>query len=180
MNDSNFCIAALLLQQALNDGGEHDIPCKYINYFYEMVAKSMWRCVLNAIASCELYGDAQRFEFNLSGYIDTYYENDNIRWRGLSDEQVDRLKRTYPDIVYSFRIMAISIIEYYLRRMNLSDIAQAVEYFNIPLGQRPKVEFSNMNYIAYECRNKVRTAEEIYDIFLSQARKLMHYKEKEE
>lgn len=180
MNDSNICIAALLLQQALNDGDEHDIPCKYINYFYEMVAKSMWRCVLNAIASCELYGDAQRFEFNLSGYIDTYYENDNIRWRGLSDEQVDRLKRTYPDIVYSFRIMAISIIEYYLRRMNLSDIAQAVEYFNIPLGQRPKVEFSNMNYIAYECRNKVRTAEEIYDIFLSQARKLMHYKEKEE
>ena len=43
MNDSNICIAALLLQQALNDGGEHDIPCKYINYFYEMVAKSMWR-----------------------------------------------------------------------------------------------------------------------------------------
>jgi hypothetical protein len=64
--------------------------------------------------------------------------------------------------------------------MNLSDIAQAVEYFKIPSGQRPKVEFSNMMYIAYECRDKVRTAEEIYDIFLSQARKLMHYKEKEE
>ena len=176
MNDSNICIAALLLNQALNDGGEHDIPCKYINDFDGMIAKSMWRCVFNAIASYELYGDAQRFEFNLSGYIDTYYENDNIRWHGLSDEQVDRLKRTYPDIVHSFKIGATSIIEYYLRRMNLSDIVQAVEYFKIPSGQRPKVEFSNMMYIAYECRDKVRTAEEIYDIFLSQARKLRHYK----
>jgi hypothetical protein len=37
-----------------------------------------------------------------------------------------------------------------------------------------------MKYIAYECRNKIRIAEEIYDIFLSQARKLMHYKKKEE
>ena len=180
MNDSNICVAALLLQQALNDGSEYDIPCKYINNFYENVVNSMWRSIFNAIASYELYGDAQGFEFNLGGYIDTYYENDNIRWCGFSDEQAHRLKRAYPDIVNSFKIGGISIIEYYLHRMEVSDIAQAVEYFNIPSGQRPAMKFRNMKYIAYECRDKIRTAEEIYDNFLSQARDLMHYNERVE
>ena len=75
-----------------------------------MVVNSMQRCVFNAIASCELYGDAWGFEFNLGGYIDTYYENDNMHWHGFSDEQVERLRRAYPDIVQLFRMVALYII----------------------------------------------------------------------
>ena len=108
--DSYISTATRLLQQALNDGGKYDIPSKYINTFCEMVVNSMQRCVFNAIASCELYGDAWGFEFNLGGYIDTYYENDNMRWHGFSDEQVERLRRAYPDIVQLFRMVAWYII----------------------------------------------------------------------
>lgn len=126
--DSYTYMVANMLQQALNDGGEHDIPSKYIETFCEVVVNSMWRCVSNTIASFELYGDARRFEFNLGGYIDTYYENDSIRWRGFSDAQVDRLERAYTYVVQSFRAAGIDIIEHYLRCMIRGDIERAVEY----------------------------------------------------
>lgn len=58
------------------------------------------------------------------------------------------------------------------------DIELAVKYME----EKPKPlgTFRNMEHIAWECRDGKLTTEEIYDIFLSQARKLMHYKEKEE
>jgi hypothetical protein len=61
---------------------------------------------------------------------------------------------------------------------NMYDIELAVKYME----EKPKPfgTFRNMEHIAWECRDGKLTAEEIYDIFLSQARKLMHYKEKEE
>ena len=175
MFDSYISIAATLLQQALNDGGEHDLPDKYINNFCEMVVTSMWRCVFNAITSFELYGDTGRFEFNLSGYIDTYYENDNIHWRGFSDEQVNRLKRAYPNIVQSFKDAGLDIIEHYLRALSDYDIERAVEYVTTPAGQKPRGTFRNLEYIAYECKDGRRSAEEIYNSFLKQAKRLIHY-----
>ena len=84
--------ASNLLMKVLNDGSEDDIPEKYIDCFCEMVVNSMWRCVCNAVRSCELFGDASGFEFNLGGYIDTYYEMDGIRWHGFSDGQTTRRK----------------------------------------------------------------------------------------
>ena len=59
--------ASNLLMKVLNDGSEDDIPEKYIKYFCEMIVNSMWRCVCNAVRSCELFGDASGFEFNLGG-----------------------------------------------------------------------------------------------------------------
>ena len=101
--DSCTSISTKLLEQALNDGSEYDIPSKYIYTFCEMVMNSMWRCVFNAIDGCELYEDARGFEFNLGGYIDTYYENDDIRWHGFSDKQADELDRCYAKVVQIFR-----------------------------------------------------------------------------
>ena len=177
--DSHTSISTKLLQQALNDGSEHDIPSKYIDTFCEMVVNSMWRSVSNAIASCELYGDAWGFEFNLGGYIDTYYENDDIRWHGFSDEQVDKLNKAYPNIVQSFRTIGLDIIEHYLRCMVPFDIELAGEYFGAPAGRRQRGTFRNMDYIAYECRDGMRTAEEIYNRFVERAREMMHYNNNE-
>lgn len=67
------------------------------------------------------------------------------------------------------------IIEHYLRCMFQIDIELAIEYFSVPYRQRPQGTFRNMDYIAYECRNGMRTAEEIYIRFVKQARELMHY-----
>ena len=59
--------ASNLLMKVLNDGSEDDIPEKYIDCFCAMVVNSMCRCVCNAVRSCELFGDASGFEFNLGG-----------------------------------------------------------------------------------------------------------------
>ena len=173
--DSCTSISTKLLEQALNDGSEYDIPSKYIYTFCEMVMNSMWRCVFNAIAGCELYGDARGFEFNLGGYIDTYYENDDIRWHGFSDEQVDKIKKAYPDVVKIFKAVGLDIIEHYLRCMVSFNIEMAGEYFGTQAGRRPRGTFRNMNYIAYECRDGRYTAEEIYNRFVERAREMMHY-----
>lgn len=178
--DSHIIAAAKCLREALNDGGERDIPNRYIDKFCEVVANSMWRGVFGAIASFELYGDVGGFEFNLGGYIDTYYETDNIRWRGFSNEQVDRLHNAYPDIVHSFKTIGLEIIEHYLRRMAQSDIERAVKNFSIPSGQRPSGISRNMEYIAYECKDGRRGAEDIYNCFLERVKELMNHNENEE
>lgn len=173
--DSYASIVAGLLRQALNDGSEHDIPNKYINNFCEMVVNSMWRCVYSAIASFELFGDIRRFEFNLGGYIDTYYENDGIRWLGFREEQVNRLKRVYPDIVQSLRDAGLDIIEHYLRALSDYDIERAVEYVTAPVEQKSRGVFRNLEYIAYECKDGRRSAEEIYNCFLERVKRLIQF-----
>ena len=177
--DTYKTIAVSTLKCALNDGSDRDIPVSYISKFCDMVMNSMWRCVFNAIAGCELYGNARGFEFNLGGYIDTYYENDNIRWHGFSDEQVDKLEKAYPDVVQIFKAVGLDIIEHYLRCMVPFDIELAGEYFGAQAGRRPRGTFLNMDYIAYECRDGRCTAEEIYNRFMEQAREMMHYNNKQ-
>ena len=173
--DSYTYDVSKLLQQALNDGSRFDIPDKYIDNFCEMVMLFIWRRIPSAIVSFELYGDARKFEFNLGGYIDTYYENDNIRWLGFSNKQADKLERCYSKVVEEFREIALDVIDMHLRCMVPYDIELAVKYME----ERPKPlgTFRNMEYIAWECRNGKLTAEEIYDIFLEQGRALMHYNE---
>ena len=168
--------ASNLLMKVLNDGSEDDIPEKYIDCFCAMVVNSMCRCVCNAVRSCELFGDASGFEFNLGGYFDTYYEMDGIRWHGFSDGQTARLKNAYPDIIQPFRNVALDIIEHHLRTIHHHDIERAINYFTSPVGQKPHRTFRNIEYIAYECRDKKPTAEDIYNRFVERARELKHYK----
>lgn len=176
--DSRMSAIADILNAAVNTDAEHQIPERYIGYFCELVVNSMWRSVSNAIAGMELYGDVVGFIFNMGGYIDTMHDIDKVRWHGFSDKQADELDRCYAKVVQIFREIALDIIEMHLRCMVPYDIELAVKYME----EKPKPlgTFRNMEYIAWECRDGKLTAEEIYDIFLSQARKLMHYKEKEE
>lgn len=127
-----------------------------------------------------MYGDADGFIFNMGGYIDDFYDCDGKRWQGFTDGQVEQLERSYSLVIETFQMAGTDIIEHYLRCMVQIDIELAIEYFSVPYRQRPRGTFLNMEHIAWECRDGKLTAEEIYDIFLSQARKLMHYKEKEE
>ena len=114
----------------------------------------------------------------MGGYIDTMYDIDEVRWHGFSEKQVAELEQCYPKVVEEFREIVLDVIEIHLRCMVPYDIELAVKY----MAEKPKPlgTFRNMEHIAWECRNGELTAEEIYDIFLSKARKLMHYKEKEE
>jgi hypothetical protein len=178
--DTYKTIAVSTLKCALNDGSDRDIPVSYISKFCDMVMNSMWRCVFNTIAGSELYGDADGFIFNMGGYIDAFYDCDGKRWQGFTDGQVERLERSYSLVTETFQMAGTDIIEHYLRCMFQIDIELAIEYFSVPYRQRQRGTFRNMEHIAWECRDGKLTAEEIYDIFLSQARKLMHYKEKEE
>jgi len=176
--DSRISAIADILNAAVNTDVEHHIPERYIGYFCELVVNSMWRSVSNAIAGMELYGDVVGFIFNMGGYIDTMHDIDKVRWHGFSDKQADELDRCYAKVVQIFREIALDIIEIHLRCMVPYDIELAVKYMEEKL--KPLGTFRNMEHIAWECRDGNLTAEEIYDIFLDQARKLMHYKEKEE
>lgn len=69
--DSRISAIADILNAAVNTDVEHQIPERYIGSFSELVVKSMWRSVSNAIAGMELYGDVVGFIFNMGGYIDT-------------------------------------------------------------------------------------------------------------
>ena len=178
--DTYKTIAVSALKCALNDGSDRDIPVSYISKFCDMVMNSMWRCVFNTIAGSELYGDADGFIFNMGGYIDAFYDCDGKRWQGFTDEQVERLERSYSLVTETFQMAGTDIIEHYLRCMVPFDIELAGEYFGAQAGRRQRGTFRNMDYIAYECRDGMRTAEEIYNRFVKRARKLMHYKEKEE
>lgn len=176
--DSRISAIADILNAAVDADAEHQIPERYIGYFCELIVNSMWRSVSNAIAGMELYGDADGFIFNMGGYIDTMYDVDEVRWYGFSDKQADELERCYPKVVEELRKIAMDVIEMHLRCMVPYDIELAIKYME----EKPKPlgTFRNMEYIAWGCRDGKLTAEEIYDIFLSQARKLMHYKEQEE
>lgn len=123
----------------------------------------------------ELYGDVVGFIFNMGGYIDTMHDIDKVRWHGFSDEQVDKLENAYPDVVQIFKAVELDIIEHYLRCMVPFDIELAGEYFCAQAGRRQRGSFWNMDYIAYECRDGMRTAEEIYIRFVERAREMMHY-----
>lgn len=173
--DTYTTIAASILNQVINDGSNRDIPMSYISKFCDMVMNSMWRCVFNTIAGSELYGDANGFVFNMGGYIDAFYDCDDKRWQGLTDSQVERIERSYPLIVETFQMAGMDIIEQHLRCMVPFDIELAVEYFSVPVGEAPRGTFRNMEYIAYECRDGMRTAEEIYNRFVERARYMMHY-----
>ena len=175
--DAHISTAANILNAAVKVDKEHHIPERYINYFCELVANSMWRSVKNAIASMELYGDPDGFIFNMGGYIDTMHDNDDVRWHGFSDKQADELDRCYAKIVQIFREIALDIIEMHLRCMVPYDIELAVKYMEEKT--KPLGTFRNMEHIAWECRDGKLTAEDVYDEFLRQARKLMHYKENE-
>ena len=164
-----------VLKVALNGDAEHPVEERYVKAFCERVVNSMWRCVSGAIATMELYGDAEGFIFNMGGYIDAMYDMDEVRWKGFSDKQVDELERCYPQVVQLFREVALDIIEMYLRCMVPYDIELAAKYIE----NSPHGTFRNMEHIAWECRNDKLTAVELYDIFLVRARKLMHYKENE-
>jgi hypothetical protein len=174
--DTYKTIAVSTLKCALNDGSDRDIPVSYIAKFCDMVMNSMWRCVFNTIAGSELYGDADGFIFNMGGYIDAFYDCDGKRWQGFTYGQVERLERSYPLVVKVFQMVGTDIIEHYLRCMFQIDIELAIEYFSFPYRQRPRGTFRNMEYIAYECRDGMYTAEEIYNRFVERARELMNYK----
>lgn len=122
----------------------------------------------------ELYGDADGFIFNMGGYIDTMYDMDEVRWHGFSDKQADELEQCYPKVVEEFREIAQDVIEMHLRCMVPYDIELAVMYMEE--NPMPHGTFRNMEHIALECRNGKLRAEEIYDIFLSRARKVKNYK----
>lgn len=174
--DTRISAIAGILNAALNLDAERPIPERYVSYFCEQVVNSMWRCVSSAIVSMELYGDVEGFIFNMGGYIDTMYDIDEVRWLGFSDKQVDELERCYAKVVEEIREIALDIIEMHLRCMVPYDIELATKYMeNSSYGT-----FLNMKQIAWECRNGELTAEEIYDIFLSQARTLMHHNESKE
>jgi hypothetical protein len=136
----------------------------------------MWRCVFNTIAGSELYGDADGFIFNMGGYIDAFYDCDGKRWQGFTYRQVERLGRSYSLVTETFQMAGTDIIEHYLRCMVQIDIELAIEYFCVPYRQRQRGTFRNMDYIAYECRDGMRTAEEIYNRFVERAIEMMHYK----
>ncbi len=176
--DSRISAIAEILNAAVNTDVEHQIPERYVNCFCDQVVERIWRCVSNAMASMELYGDADGFIFNMGGYIDTMYDIDKIRWHGFSDKQADELERCYPKVVEEFREIALDVIEMHQRCMIPYDIELAVKYME----QKPKPPgtFRNMEHIAWECRDGKLTAEDIYDNLLSRTRELMHYKEKEE
>lgn len=176
--DSHISAIADILNAAVLSDEEHHIPERYINCFCDQVVGLIWRSVSNAIASMELYGDADGFILNIGGYIDTMYDIDEVRWHGFSDKQAEELERCYPKVVEEFREIALDIIEMHLRCMVPYDIEQAVK--SMQEKPKPPGTFRNMERIAWECRNSELTAEEIYDSFLSQTRKLMNYKEKEE
>jgi hypothetical protein len=169
-------VIAGILNAALNLDAERPIPERYVSYFCEQVVNSMWRCVSSAIVSMELYGDVEGFIFNMGGYIDSMYDMDEVRWHGFSEKQVDELEKYYPKVVKEFREIALDVIEVHLRCIVPYDIEQAAKC----LENSPHGTFLNMEHIARECRNGKRTAEEIYDIFLSQTRTLMHYNESKE
>ena len=166
--------AASFLEQVLNDGGENDIPRVYLDRYCEQVINAMWRCVSNAIASYELYGDAEGFIFDLGGYIDSLYDNDKVRWHGFSDKQADELDKCYPKVVQAFRDIALDIIEMHLRCMVPYDIERSRE---LKKSSESRGTFRNMDNIARLCQKSRPTAEEVYGEFLREARKLMHYKE---
>lgn len=178
--DTYTTITVSTLKYALNDGSDRDIPVSYISKFCDMVMNSMWRCVFNTIVGSELYGDADGFIFNMGGYIDAFYDCDGKRWQGLTDEQVERLERSYSLVTETFQMAGTDIIEHYLRCMFQIDIELAIEYFSVPYRRRPQGTFRNMEYIAYECRDGRCTAEEIYIRFVKRARELMHYNENDE
>ena len=117
-----------VLKVALNGDAEHPVEERYVKAFCERVVNSMWRCVSSAIATMELYGDAEGFIFNMGGYIDAMYDMDEVRWKGFSDKQVDELEWCYPQVVQLFREVALDIIEMYLRCMVPYDIELAAKY----------------------------------------------------
>jgi rubrerythrin len=134
----------------------------------------MWRSVSNAIAGMELYGDVVGFIFNMGGYIDSMYDNDKVRWHGFSDKQADELDKCYPKVVQVFRDIALDIIEMHLRCMVPYDIERSRE---LRESSESRGTFRNMENISWLCQDAKPTAEEVYNEFLREARKLMHYKE---
>lgn len=161
--DLYLATAAKFLDKALNDGGEDDIPSTYIERFCDVVCASMWRNVRGAILAMELYGAKDRFVFNLGGYIDNFYNNDHIRWRGFSETQERRLEEYYTQIVRAFKLIALDIIEMYLRSINRADI-ERVERLNLS-GEGVRGSFRNLEEIAWLCREKFPTASEVYDFY---------------
>ena len=172
--DAQISTAANILNAAVKVDEEHHIPERYISYFCELVINSMWRSVSNAIVGMELYGDVVGFIFNMGGYIDSMYDNDKVRWLGFSDKQADELDKCYPKVVNVFREIALDIIEMYLRSMVPHDIERSRELRESP---ESSGTFRNMENISWLCQDAKPTAEEVYNEFLREARKLMHYKE---
>ena len=172
--DAHTSTAANILNVAVNADAEHHIPERYINYFCELVVNSMWRSVSNAIAGMELYGDIVGFISNIGGYIDSMYDNDKVRWHGFSDKQADELDKCYPKVVQVFRDIALDIIEMHLRCMVPYDIERSRE---LRESSESRGTFRNMENISWLCQDAKPTAEEVYNEFLREARKLMHYKE---
>ena len=75
-------------------------------------------------------------------------------------------------------MVALDIIEHYLRSVIPYYIEQAIKLKDGEPGcQQPFRTFTNMEKIAWLCRDKKPSAEEIYDCFLKEQRVLMHYKE---
>ena len=172
--DAHISTVANILNAAVKVDEEHHIPERYISYFCELVVNSMWRSVSNAIAGMELYGDVVGFIFNMGGYIDSMYDNDKVRWHGFSDKQADELDKCYPKVVNVFREIALDIIEMHLRSMVPHDIERSRELSESP---ESSGTFRNMENISWLCQDAKPTAEEVYNEFLREARKLMHYKE---
>ena len=172
--DTRISAIADILSAAVNTDAEHQIPERYIGYFCELVVNSMWRSVSNAIAGMELYGDVVGFIFNMGGYIDTMHDIDKVRWHGFSDKQADELDRCYAKVVQIFREIALDIIEMHLRCMVPYDIERSQE---LRESSESRGTFRNMENISWLCQDAKPTAEEVYNEFLREARKLMHYKE---
>ena len=172
--DAQISTAANILNAAVKVDEEHHIPEQYISYFCELVVNSMWRSVSNAIAGMELYGDVVGFIFNMRGYIDSMYDNDKVRWHGFSDKQADELDKCYTKVVKVFREIALDIIEMHLRCMVPHDIEQSWE---LRESSESRGTFRNMENISWLCQDAKPTAEEVYNEFLRETRKLMHYKE---
>jgi hypothetical protein len=172
--DSRISAIADILNAAVNTDVEHQIPERYIGYFCELVVNSMWRSVSNAIAGMELYGDVVGFIFNMGGYIDTMHDIDKVRWHGFSDKQADELDRCYAKVVQIFREIALDIIEMHLRCMVPYDIERSRE---LRESSESRGTFRNMENISWLCQDAKPTAEEVYNEFLREARKLKHYKE---
>ena len=172
--DAHISTAANILNAAVKVDEEHHIPERYISYFCELVVNSMWRSVSNAIAGMELYGDIVGFISNMGGYIDSMYDNDKVRWHGFSDKQADELDKCYPKVVQVFRDIALDIIEMHLRCMVPHDIERSWE---LRESSESRGTFRNMENISGLCQDAKPTAEEVYNEFLREARKLMHYKE---
>ena len=172
--DIHITAAADILNTAIDTDMEHPIPKGYVSYFCEIVFISMWRSVSNAIVSMELYGNVEMFIFNMGGYIDSMYHIDNVRWCGFSDKQAEELKKCYLQFVQAVKEGALDIIEMYLRCMIPYDIEFARR---LKKSTKPRGTCRNMEHIAWLCQGTKPTAEEVYDQFLRQARKLMYFKE---